>query len=51
MGDSTYSDIERDDILRRWYHGTPSQKAKALEELRHFLDTNWEQNHIRDKTR
>jgi hypothetical protein len=47
----TYSDIELDDILWRWYHGAPEQQEHALKDLRKFIDTNWEQDHIRDKSR
>jgi hypothetical protein len=47
----TYSDMELDNILRRWYHGTSEQQEQALKDLRNFLDTNWEQGHIRDKHR
>lgn len=48
-GQSTYTEIRLNDILRHWYHGTPRQQQIALEELRQFIKTEWSMSHIRDR--
>lgn len=51
-GQSTYGDIERDDLLRKLYFAeTREEEQKAIRELRLFIANNWEQSHIRDKKR